>query len=309
MQAEQDGAAKALSFLVIDDMPDDRSLVIRELSHRFPGARCQEIVDADGLSRALERGEFDATITDYQIRWTDGLSVLHSLKLRYWDRPVIMFTGTGSEEVAVEAMKSGLDDYVIKSKGYRALAATVQTVLQKAEVIKSEGPRLLIVDDDPSLLEALTDFLTARLHRVSVDASHSSQDALARIAANDYDAVVSDIKMPHMDGLTLMSRIHDLQPMLPTLLMTGHGDQQLCIQALQHGAYMFVAKPIDREYFIAWVERAVQLRRLLRTVERQNHALANHAKEFERMLKERTAILRKLQTSHPDVYAELKSQR
>src|SRR6185503_13599184 len=97
----------------------------------------------------------------------------------------------------------------------------------------------------------------------------------------DYDAIVTDIKMPGMDGLALLEEIDERRPGTPTLLITGHGEHDLAVQALRGGAYDFVAKPIDRDYFIASLERAIRMRRLDRQVERQRVALERHARVLE----------------------------
>ena len=121
-------------LLVIDDSPDDRVLIRRELSNEFPHLEIEEIIEAKGLSQALSAGNFDLAITDYQLRWNDGLTVLRELKSRYPDCPVIMFTDSGNQEVAVEAMKAGLDDYLIKSaKHYLRLPSAVRSAWQRAE--------------------------------------------------------------------------------------------------------------------------------------------------------------------------------
>ena len=99
---------KPLRILFIDDNPDDRALAVRALSREFPDLQVKTIIDATGFAQAQEAGDFDLVITDDQLCWTDGLAVLNALKARDPDCPVIMFTGTGSEEVAVKAMKSGL---------------------------------------------------------------------------------------------------------------------------------------------------------------------------------------------------------
>jgi PAS domain S-box-containing protein len=81
-------------------------------------------------------------ITDYQLRWSDGLKVLREVKKVWPNVPVVMFTGTGSEEIAVEAMKSGLDDYVIKSPRHfaRLPAAAVNALRQcKMRTQKAEA--------------------------------------------------------------------------------------------------------------------------------------------------------------------------
>src|SRR5689334_16647561 len=97
----------SLHTLLVDDNPDDRALVIRELRREFPALQAEQVLDQAGFTRILESPPFDLVITDYQLRWTDGLSILRAVKERWPDCPVIMFTGTGSEEVAVEAMKAG----------------------------------------------------------------------------------------------------------------------------------------------------------------------------------------------------------
>src|SRR5215831_5985537 len=121
-------------ILLIDDNPDDRALVARELRRAFPGFQPLHITDGATFERLLKAGDFDLVITDYQLFWTDGLTVLRQVKSLWPDCPIIMFTGTGSEEIAVEAMKAGLSDYVLKSPAhYARLAGAVQRAVQMAE--------------------------------------------------------------------------------------------------------------------------------------------------------------------------------
>jgi diguanylate cyclase (GGDEF)-like protein/PAS domain S-box-containing protein len=108
-------ATRPLRILLVDDNPEDRALVIRELHREFEFIEVDQIASPDALQQALDNGGFDLCITDYQIRWTDGLAVLHAVKARWPGCPVIMFTGTGDEHTAARAMKAGLDDYVIKT--------------------------------------------------------------------------------------------------------------------------------------------------------------------------------------------------
>lgn len=104
-----------LRVLLIDDNPDDRALVERELRLRIEQVEVRHISDAAALAEALDAGGFDVAVTDYRLRWTVGTEVLRKLKERYPSAPVIMFTGSGNEEVAVDAMKEGLDDYITKT--------------------------------------------------------------------------------------------------------------------------------------------------------------------------------------------------
>ncbi|MBV6626125.1 MAG: response regulator [Rivularia sp. (in: Bacteria)] len=121
-------------ILLIDDNPDDRLLAMRELAKEFSDLRVSEIIDAKEFASALERGNYDLVITDYQLKWTNGLDVLNALKTHYPDIPVIMFTNSGTQEVAVTAMKAGLDDYVIKSpKHFVRLSQAVRLAWENAQ--------------------------------------------------------------------------------------------------------------------------------------------------------------------------------
>jgi PAS domain S-box-containing protein len=120
-------------IFLIDDNPDDCALVTRELRRVFPDFDVLQSANKEEFEQILKTGGFDLVITDYQLWWADGLSVLRQVKRLWPDCPVVMFTGTGSEAVAVEGMKSGLSDYVLKSPAeYTRLAGAAQRALQTA---------------------------------------------------------------------------------------------------------------------------------------------------------------------------------
>ena len=149
-------------------------------------------------------------------------------------------------------------------------------------------PYILIVDDDPALLQALPQAILLRLGQVRVETVNSADEALLLIQKNDYDVIISDIKMPGMDGLMLLAKIQEISPDTPTLLVTGHGEHDLTVQALRGGAYDFILKPIERDYFVVAIRRAVQTRLLRRQVAEQQKALEQHAQSLEQQVAERT---------------------
>ncbi|MBE9018564.1 PAS domain-containing protein, partial [Chroococcidiopsidales cyanobacterium LEGE 13417] len=119
-----------LRILLIDDNPSDRKLESRELQREFAEIEIQTAIDAAEFERALAAGGFDLVITDHQLHWSDGLAILDAVKTKYPDCPVILFTDSGTEEVAVTAMKRGATDYIRKGKPYR-LAIAVREALEK----------------------------------------------------------------------------------------------------------------------------------------------------------------------------------
>ncbi|MGP1386195.1 MAG: sensor histidine kinase [Thainema sp.] len=123
---------KPLRILLIDDNRSDRALVIRELERNFDQLIIEEVTNSIQFNHELELGNFDAVITDFQLRWAIGLDILEKVRQRYSNCPVVMFTNTGTEEIAVEAMKLGLDDYIIKQPNrYLRVPIAVQTALER----------------------------------------------------------------------------------------------------------------------------------------------------------------------------------
>ncbi|MFN6483314.1 MULTISPECIES: response regulator [unclassified Nostoc] len=152
-----------LRILLIDDNLNDRLLAIHVLEQEFFDLQFQEIVQAKDLEEALETGQFDLVITDYQLRWSDGLTAIRAIKNRYPDCPVIMFTNSGTQEIAVEAMKSGLEDYIIKSpKHYVRLPAAVRRAIERTEA-QRKAVRL------ESRLQTLLNNLNVGIYRLTAD--------------------------------------------------------------------------------------------------------------------------------------------
>ncbi|GIX47811.1 MAG: hybrid sensor histidine kinase/response regulator [Candidatus Tectimicrobiota bacterium] len=190
--------ASPLHVLLVDDNPDDRLLVARELQREFAELQVTQVFQAEDFAQALARGGIDLVITDYQLRWSDGLAVLRAVKARWPDCPVIMFTATGSEEVAVAAMKAGLDDYVLKSpKHYVRLPAAVRAALERAATRRRA-----------QALESRLNDLLERLHIGVFRATPAGQlleanTALRRLLGLPDEAAVTRHTLPELLGQPL----------------------------------------------------------------------------------------------------------
>ncbi|ACL57505.1 response regulator [Methylobacterium nodulans] len=102
-----------LTFIV-DDNPDDRLIILHQLRGELAHATAVEIGTAEELDAAFAHHRPSLVITDLALGWGTGIDVLQRTKSQHPACPVIMFTGAGDEQAAVEAMKMGLDDYVVK---------------------------------------------------------------------------------------------------------------------------------------------------------------------------------------------------
>ncbi len=114
-----------MKCLVVDDNINDVNLAVRALSQEFPDATYTVTTTEEDFKSALNSDGYSLVLTDYYIGWTDGFNVFKNVKSLWPDIPVIMVTETGSEEIAIQAMKSGLSDYVLK-KHLDMLSAAVK---------------------------------------------------------------------------------------------------------------------------------------------------------------------------------------
>ena len=121
--------------------------------------------------------------------------------------------------------------------------------------------QIILIDDDPHLRQAL--YQTLDLAGLKVLPLAEANGLAERIGRDWPGVVVSDIRMPGMDGLELLAQLHGQDPELPVLLITGHGDVPLAVQAMRAGAYDFLEKPFASDALLDSVRRALALRALV----------------------------------------------
>ena len=121
--------------------------------------------------------------------------------------------------------------------------------------------QVILIDDDPHLRQALCQ--TLDLAGLKVLPLAEANGLAERISRDWAGVVVSDIRMPGMDGLELLAQLHGQDPELPVLLITGHGDVPLAVQAMRAGAYDFLEKPFASDALLDSVRRALALRALV----------------------------------------------
>ncbi len=119
---------------------------------------------------------------------------------------------------------------------------------------------VLFIDDEEDLRRAASQMLD--LEGLKVRTLNSAQKALAIISHSYEGIIVSDIRMPKMDGMELLKKVTAIDPELPVIMVTGHGDVNLAVDAMRFGAYDFIEKPFAQERFLDAVVRALEKREL-----------------------------------------------
>lgn len=125
---------------------------------------------------------------------------------------------------------------------------------------------VLFVDDEAEIRESAREWLT--LSGFSVETAADGAAALAKLAARAYEVVITDVRMPGLDGMGLLAQARLRDPHQAVVLLTGHGDVAIAVEAMRAGAHDFLEKPYDADHLVAVLERAVAQRRLSAEVER-----------------------------------------
>jgi DNA-binding NtrC family response regulator len=151
-------------------------------------------------------------------------------------------------------------------------------------------PRLLIIEDDLSTASALQKVLQAEGY--AVDLAERGDDGLARARQQPYDLVITDLKLPGLDGLELVAQLHAAKPKLPLIMMTAHGTTETAIEATKLGAFEYLVKPFEAEELLDVVAPAVaHARRMSEPIEigepgSARYALVGQSRVMQNLYKE-----------------------
>ncbi|MCO7514629.1 sigma-54 dependent transcriptional regulator [Pseudomonas guariconensis] len=120
---------------------------------------------------------------------------------------------------------------------------------------------VIVVDDEASIRTAVEQWLS--LSGFSVQLFARAEDCLAQLPPHYPGVIVSDVRMPGMDGLQLLERLQGQDPDLPVILLTGHGDVPMAVEAMRSGAYDFLEKPFTPQTLLGSLRRALEKRQLV----------------------------------------------
>ena len=130
------------------------------------------------------------------------------------------------------------------------------TAMSRCLCCFSSMVRLLIIDDNSTFLNAARELLLRHRSGCLVDTAQDAETALQALSRRDYDVIVTDIRLPGMQGLELLAECGRIRPATPVVMITGYGDRELEQEAARCGAYAFLHKPVAAEAFYAAVDRA-----------------------------------------------------
>jgi diguanylate cyclase (GGDEF)-like protein len=146
------------------------------------------------------------------------------------------------------------------------VARNVQEGEEARDVTSEErgdiSPRILVVDDEEVVCRFLKRLLSRGGHEVEI--SLSGQDAIARLERDSFDLVITDLKMPGIDGVGVLRRAKELDPFCEVMVITAYASVESAVEVMKLGAYDYISKPFNVDRIRLIVDKALEKRRLLR---------------------------------------------
>lgn len=121
---------------------------------------------------------------------------------------------------------------------------------------------ILIIDDERAIRKTLTEILGFEGYKV--DEAADGEEGLKKFQATTYDVVLCDIKMPKLDGLEFLSKATEINPDVPVIMISGHGNIETAVEAVKKGAYDYISKPPDLNRLLVTIRNAMDRNRLVK---------------------------------------------
>lgn len=286
--------------LIVDDDEIIRTQLEKELKRNF----FQTYLSADG-STTLEifaKEKIDIMLLDIKLPDMDGLELLQKIKSEKPGCEVIVITGFGTQEIAIQSLRRGAIDYIEKpikmDELYTALGRANEKLTEKKELFYKNT--LLVIDDEEQIAKRLKKFLLKE--GFEVFAAGNGKEGLKYIENNKIDVLITDIKMGDMDGIEVLRRAKKFYQDIEGIVITGYKDQELAIKALRAGAIDYIIKPVNLDELLISVKKAVERINLNRNRLYRNRELkisseiiSKMNEELERRIEERSKELNQTQ--------------
>ncbi|MBI5755798.1 MAG: response regulator [Nitrospirae bacterium] len=151
---------------------------------------------------------------------------------------------------------------------------------------------ILVVDDDFHVRDSIACFLKERGY--SMISCDNAKDAMAILQESGVEVVLTDIKMPGVTGIELLTHIHARNPEIPVILMTAFAEIETAIDAVKKGAFDYITKPYNPEYLIYTIEKSVKYSRLLQMEKTYKHVLEETVRKRTQELKDALTMVKEM---------------
>lgn len=242
--------------LVVDDDEKIRQLLMDTLSAL--GYNTIGAPDGNEALSILKKREIDLVIADIRMPTMNGIDLLKAIKSSHPNLPVLIITGYDFNYAMDQAMEAGADGFLAKPFRIGKIEELMTNVLGRRSEVdenKMEAPKkVLVVEDNEKLRRILVETLSS-LDYLSFGVE-SGDKALEKLETEAFDILITDVKMPRMDGISLLKKIRKMGKKIPVVMITAYPQVYPAQKALQEGADGYLSKPFR-------VEKIDELMRIL----------------------------------------------
>lgn len=249
---------KSAKILVVDDDEVIRHLLVDTLTSM--GYQSWGAANGEEALTTLNQKKVDIVITDIKMPKLDGVRLLKKIKETQPDLPVLIITAYNFVYSQDQAVTSVADGFLAKPFRIGKIEELIKTALAHKKTDSSVPPesskKILIVDDDQILLDMLIETLDALGYQAQ--GAKNGEEALKKIDTEEFDLVITDIRMPKMDGIAFLKTLKEKKPKLPVIMITGFSLAYTQQRAIQEGADGYLVKPFKIEKIEELVKNLLQ---------------------------------------------------
>lgn len=242
-----------MKILYVEDNPLDAELMQNALKRQVPPIDCRIASSLKEGREVIEQNQnFDLVLIDIMLPDGSGLELLQEIRQKELDMAAVVLTGSGDEESAVTAMKTGADDYIVKSVNYlQHLPGLFNDAINrfKNETRRRSQPLLVLyaetsIDD----IDLTLRHFSSHAPHIQLDTVQTAAGVMEKLAASKergekYDVLLLDYRLPDRSALDLIKEIRLGKLFdLPAVLTTGHGSEEAAVQALRLGFVDYIIK-------------------------------------------------------------------
>lgn len=294
-------STEKIVILIVDDDSVIREMLEQEMKRNF-----FQTISASNGEKALEilgKEKIDIMLLDVKLPDKNGLEILEEIKEKKLETEIIVITGFGTYDIAVQSLKWGAIDYIEKpvemSELHTALGRAQESLAKKRELDSKHT--LLVIDDDKSTATRIKKFFEAEGYKAI--AAFNGKEGLEAVKNYRIDVIISDINLGDMDGNELLREAKEIFQDIEGVMITGYADHQLAVKALRAGAFDYIIKPVDLDELLISVTKALERIKLNRNRLYRDRELKISAEiitrmniELERKIEERTTELNQTQS-------------
>ena len=244
----------SISVLYAEDSQYDIDLTLQYFEEHAPRFKFVVVETGELFWKEFESSRFDLILLDNNLPDTDGVDVLKELLSRQVLAPIVMVTGRNDEELAIKVLRLGATDFISKHQNYlEFMPAFLERVVEKYKRIKNfkekeeiVNPSILYVEDNPIDVDLTKEFFKEEASHFKIEVCDRPTSALEKLK-NDlsFDVVLVDLNLVDMSGIEFIRELAHHQIDIPVIVITGAGNEDSAIAALQLGAYDYVLKEQD----------------------------------------------------------------